>query len=561
MVVWLCALFRNPSNRSHFRRTCRRLTSGCALAALVFVVGIDLAHAQGPGAAGSAETFVLSGSVVNSVTGEAIARAMVRTNGMVSRATFTDDEGHFQFEDMPAGQVILTAQKPGYFSQQDSSGYLARSLQIGPGTGAQVVKLEPQAAIWGRITDVSGQPIEHIPVRLTSHALHEGRKQWEPRGMVETDEDGHFRFGNLMPATYYLAVGPAESEGQILPGGAKPSTGYPHMYYAGVPDLSSASPIQLTADQQAEADLALSPVPIYQITGSVIGEPPDRGVSLTLTTLSGDDLALSASYNLELGTFSLDNVPAGSYLLKAFSNSDAQRLTAEQRINVASNLENVHVALAPAISIPVVVHMQSRASANSPSAGPWTENRPPVSVALLSNQPGAANLYSSIEPRAGHNGMSIQNIEPGTYSVNFMPQGSWYVQSANYGQTNALYDDINVTPGLSYPLEVTLRDDGAGVEAVVQTPNNQKLPVVLVVVSQPQAKSTPRIARGVSTDLTVSGLAPGDYQIFAFDRVDGLEYANPDALAPYASQAAHVTLSANQKSQVTLNLIQLGQGE
>ena len=48
--------------------------------------------------------------------------------------------------------------------------------------------------------------------------------------------------------------------------------------------------------------------------------------------------------------------------------------------------------------------------------------------------------------------------------------------------------------------------------------------------------------------MTLPSLAPGDYMVFAFDRVDGLEYSNADALAPYASRAAHVTLSRSNGS-------------
>jgi hypothetical protein len=221
----------------------------------------------------------------------------------------------------------------------------------------------------------------------------------------------------------------------------------------------------------------------------------------------------------------------------------------------------VHLALAPSLSIPVVVHIQSPASSNASSAVPWTESRPPLSVTLLSNQPNAMELNSSTDPHGARNGVTIQNVEPGTYSVNLMPQGSWYVQSASYGQTNVLYDDMNVTPGQAYPLEITVRNDSASITASVQTPNNQAMPVVLLIVPQPQTKSTPRKVQGMSTNLTASGLAPGDYLVYAFDRVTGLEYANPDALAPYASQATHVTLTANQQSQMTLSLIQLGQGE
>src|SRR5664279_1276626 len=124
---------------------------------------------------------------------------------MVQHSVFSDSEGHFQMDGLPAGRVTMTAQKPGFFNEQDTSGSSQGWIDIGANTGALTVKLIPQSAISGRVVDAAGQPIEHIPLRLTSRTLREGRKHWESRGMTESDEDGHFRFPNLMPGTYYLA--------------------------------------------------------------------------------------------------------------------------------------------------------------------------------------------------------------------------------------------------------------------------------------------------------------------------------------------------------------------
>ncbi len=516
------------------------------------------------------DTFVLSGTVVNSVTGEAISRALVRASGQAGRTAFTDSEGHFQFEGLPAGQITLTVQKPGYVSEQEGGGPSLTRILIGPSTGAQSLKLQPMSAISGRVTDVSGQPIERIAVRLISRNLRDGRKIWEPRGMIETDEDGHFRFANLMPAAYYLSVGPAQSHDRILPEGEKSTTGFPHLYYPGVPDLGSAAPIQLAAGQQWQADFSLAAVPVYHITGSISGQGSEQGVALMTFTSSGDDLMLPAKVNAELGTFSLDNVPAGSYLLKAISNGEGQALRAQQGITVSANLDNVHLAMAPAISIPVVVHMQSRASSGAASTspgsnpGPWSENRPPLNVALLPTQPNANESFSTFQRNAAGRVMVLQNVDPGTYTVNLIPQQPWYIQSATYGQTNALYDDITVAPGQSYPLEVTLRDDSASLSIAVKgldTAGRQDANIV--IVPQPVSKLAPHVvrSRNANSNYIEWGLAPGDYLVFAFDRLDGLEYTNPDALSSYSSQAAHVTLSANQQAQVSLDLIQVGKGE
>src|SRR6516162_5043564 len=65
--------------------------------------------------------FTLDGTVVNSVTGEPIARALVRVYGVAQRSAFTDSEGHFQIDSLPAGSVDIGLQKPGYSNQQGTN--------------------------------------------------------------------------------------------------------------------------------------------------------------------------------------------------------------------------------------------------------------------------------------------------------------------------------------------------------------------------------------------------------------------------------------------------------
>ncbi len=517
-----------------------------------------LAAAQSPSTStSSTETYTITGTVVNSVTGEPVPRALVRTNGMAQRTVFTDSEGHFQFDGLPPVQTSVIAQKPGYAMPHDD---LHSWFQIGANTPALVIKLAPQSAIYGRVTDLSGQPIEHVPLRLTARSLREGRRMWEPRAMTESDEDGHFRFPSLMPGTYFVAAGPLDSEPRILAAGEKPKTGFPHVYYPDVPDFSSAQAIQLSAGQQMEADFSLTAVSLYQVSGSIAGRQPDQGVGFQLLTLSGDDISLPTNFNMESGTFKLEDVPAGSYIVRAISQADSQPTRAEARVNVATNVEDLRLTLAPTVTIPVVVRMEGRSS--SSTSGPaWSPDHPPVSVRLIPADPNTAEQFSTYERRGGHPTMVLQNVDPGTYTVVLMPQPPWYVQSATCAQTNVLYDDMLVASGQSYPIEIALRDDSAGLTATVKSDDGSPVNATVVVVPQPAGKVTPRVVRGGSNEFSASGLPPGDYLVFAFDRIDDLEYANPDAFAPYASQAAHVTLTANQKAQVSLDLISVGKGD
>src|SRR5271156_5073962 len=95
---WLALMRERIASRE--LRTCVLLMLGS-----VGLILSSASAAQSPSTSG--ETFTLSGTVVNSVTGQPIARAMVRTNGAVQRTTFSDSEGHFQIDGLPPAQVTL----------------------------------------------------------------------------------------------------------------------------------------------------------------------------------------------------------------------------------------------------------------------------------------------------------------------------------------------------------------------------------------------------------------------------------------------------------------------
>src|SRR6266849_154051 len=63
-----------------------------------------------------ASTYTLRGTVVNSVTGEAIAGALVQINSGVQRSLLTGANGKFVFDGMPEGQTNILTRKPGFFA-------------------------------------------------------------------------------------------------------------------------------------------------------------------------------------------------------------------------------------------------------------------------------------------------------------------------------------------------------------------------------------------------------------------------------------------------------------
>jgi len=521
------------------------------------------AQLAAPGSASNPEErFTLNGIVVNSATGEPIARALVRLSGMVQRTAFSDGDGRFQIDALPAGQADIVAQKPGYFSRQElEGGHTNQLVGIGPSMGTIVVKLTPQGAIYGRITDSAGEPLENVPVRLTARNIHRGHMRWASVGYMQTDEDGKFRIANLMPGTYYLAAGPSWEHNQLLPGGGGPKTGYSNSYYPGVSDLASASPIRLAAGQQAQADLSLNTSPLFHVNGTVTGYPEAKGFNLQFFSSAGDRAPFPVPYDPDLGTFHADKVPAGSYLLKVSAQVGTQSLQAETRLNVAANVDNVRLALAPAISIPVMVTKESRAPHNQgpePNQGPQ-----PFSVTLVPSEPSAVQHYSIQRGSTPPYVMELQNVDPGKYAVDVIPRGSWYVHSAKYGQTNLLTDPMIVAPGQAFPMEVVLRDDSATLTgAVKSSPDGVATAAAVIAVLQPSSSRSAKATLATPENgFTISGLPPGDYLLYALEHGEDVEYSNPEALQPYASQATKITLAPNQSAKATLSLIHTGGGE
>jgi hypothetical protein len=112
-------------------------------------------------------------------------------------------------------------------------------------------------------------------------------------------------------------------------------------------------------------------------------------------------------------------------------------------------------------------------------------------------------------------------------------------------------------------MDVVLRNDVASLGVTVKLSSGSDVPATIVVVPARGANMPPRTTQyspsrdptGGRSESEISSLAPGAYLVLAFDRIDGLEYFNPDVLQNYLSQATPVTIAPNQRAQVTVDLI------
>jgi hypothetical protein len=499
---------------------------------------------QTSGSASSSESkrHSVRGSVVNSVTGEPIARALVSLVAGSEKSTMTDASGAFHFEDVPEGSAVAMAERPG-FSHLDER---AVPFPIAGDIDGLVIPLIPQAVISGRVASLQNVPIEDLPVHLYRRTYVNGRVQWQTANQVSSDDDGQFRLAGLLPGSYCLSVGP-ENWRERAPG-SRPR-GYGQVFYPNGIDFSSAGVISVSAGQQVEADLSLTQEPLFEISGQAVGLPPAVEVAVQLMSSAGEPLPVQQMHS-ERHDFSTYVAP-GRYTLKAFASSDSQSLSGTVPLNVTGNTAGIQIGLGTRAIIPVNVHTDSSGGREQPMAN--------VSVTLLPTPNGSNLAQLWARPVAGRRGsLEIAGAEGNSYSVDINAYNK-YVVSATSGSIDLLRNDLVVgADGRAEPIEIVLGSDGGGVSGNVHLPNRSSGATVLLVPERGAAGQVTSADAQANGDFHFEQVRPGDYLLLAIEHGDDLEYQNPDVLSAYLSSATRVSISPKQQVSATLELISTG---
>ncbi|HET7217494.1 MAG TPA: carboxypeptidase-like regulatory domain-containing protein, partial [Vicinamibacterales bacterium] len=291
----------------------------------------------------------LRGRVLASDGSGPIRRAQVRISGteVAPKAALTDAEGRFEFRDLPAGRFTLTASKSGFVSVQFGQ---TRPYEQGKPielTDKQAldnadINMPRGGVIAGRIVDEFGDAVPDAAVTAMRLTWMNGRRRLAPAGgrIGQTNDLGQYRIYGLPPGDYYVSASLRGGTFEMMdvelmvsgastsaaPSASMPKSGYASTYYPGTPNAAEAQKIALAAGQEtASADFSLVPVRLARISGLVLasdGKPVD-GASISVTPASRGEFAgimgPSNTRTAKDGSFTLNSVPPGDYLLQARS--------------------------------------------------------------------------------------------------------------------------------------------------------------------------------------------------------------------------------------------------
>ena len=227
------------------------------------------------------QEFRIAGRVVNSSTGEPLARATVTAlteqDNHVIASSLSDADGHFAIEHLPAGKYPLTASKRGFRTAfYDEHEDFNSAIVTGDGQDTEHLQfqLAPAAMLHGVVTGDGGDPVDGASVMLfrIPDPSHPGERVTQVDG-TNTDDTGAYEFGNLAAGEYYVAVkadpwyalhGRANRNPDNA--GTNLDVAFPITFFDSTSEEASAAPIALAVGSREEANVNLHAVPALHLT-------------------------------------------------------------------------------------------------------------------------------------------------------------------------------------------------------------------------------------------------------------------------------------------------------
>jgi hypothetical protein len=547
------------------------------------------------------------GVVLNSANGQPLARALVRIEGDAANGALTDGEGRFELDGVPVGPQIFQILKPGFrdpdamveAGQMQSAEHNVLVAAQMPGL---TFTLTPLCAIHGRVDLSTGDPAEGIVVRLLRQSIAHGRAIWGGDRFVRTDSQGNYRFGGLPGGVYalyndpLLESAPATTLVEPESTGSVARNGYPAVFYPDARELAGAARIQLTAGDQAQANLTLTLEPFHTVTAAIL--PPAGGsLSFGAGSAAENPGAFPAPQLLDTGNHYLPydahfddathtvqaTLPDGTYTLAVEvrgnspggvpAEADPAQGSAHPNYLVGSTQFSVAGQAVRNLQIPLftphssLLRLRVQRSSSSGQGGVFPAPGLGAALRVSLGYAGEYRMQAGVEKTA-------LNAGPDTLDLMLAPPFSYWVHTSVYGKGlcagsfNANGLNLAREPlvlsftGSPTPMEFTLRDDCARLTlslpsaAAALAPGIEPVYIVYVVpdfdTTEEVEGATLRPTSGGS--VTMEALTPGSYHVYAFASPRALEFRNPAALAQLPTAGQAVTLTPGGTENLVLEV-------
>jgi Carboxypeptidase regulatory-like domain len=500
------------------------------------------------------ELVHISGTVVHGVSKQNLSGAHVYLtprNNAEPLSVVTKADGRFEFT-IPAGRYSLAAEAPDMqrqnFGGRNAPPEIAVSIIARQGLPTEdlIFPLFPAASMKGKIVDENGDPVEDALVHLIRKTAVAGKASTTSYRWGRTDDRGEYRFGLVVPGTYYLAVNAkpwyADGNPRVRPVGVNSTTVgsecFVPSYYPGTADLSQAAPIVLNPGQQARGDFTLVPAKGAKITVHCATCSNSGTLQLIYDGIGHVEEFQQTAY-IYNGNGTLPAVPPGQYYVRVFPDQSTQAQAASGRIDVQGSDLTVELNSNGMPSVSGSVTIDGGAL---PPRG--------LTVRVIHMASGRTTNGA-----VGANGnFQITAVRPGLYQILAIGAGL-YTKSVHIGERETKVLDVS-DEGVSN-VRMVAATGGGSVSGVVYRDGKPLYGVLAVLTPEGLPTNEPDRYRSFKTDSDGSfewtNLPPGTYRLFAVDRYD-FEYKVPDIVRPFLKGSKLVEIGSGDTFHERIDL-------
>jgi Carboxypeptidase regulatory-like domain len=513
----------------------------------------------------------LSGTVVKLAGSEPLRSATVELQSLEDRthtvSVATDAGGHFQIKGIDPGRYRLRVTRNGFVTQeygQKTPSDPGSDLRLSAGQDLKdlLFRLIPWSVIAGRILNEDGEPLPWAQVSALREVYMKGKRKLSPEVTVPTNDLGEYRLFGLRPGRYFVSakykpgvqiVGQQEIQTGLNDDSER---GYAETYYPGSPDPARASTITVKAgDEIPSVEILLRPVTVFRIRGrvynTVSAKRSGAGVNIVLqprnTGLSWSFPAQQGHVEKPDGSFEINDVLPGSYVLSAVWFDEGKRYLARQSVEVGNaDVEGINLTIAPGVAV---------------SGHVTWDGKPSLERDELTVYVSAVDLLMSFVSPAKITGgdlFVLRDVSEATYRLDVYGQSKdCYLKAVRYGTRDGLDDGFTVIRGTQASLEVTISSHGASVQGTIT--DTDKVPAAglwVVLVPDEAHRGQSRLYKHATTDqfghFDLRGIAPGDYKLFSWEEVEDGAWEDPDFLKPFEEKGEKVSLQEGDVKTVDI---------
>ena len=521
-------------------------------------------------------TAVIRGRVVGGENGRPLRRAIVRLHGEAmreGRVATTDENGRYEFDDLPAGRYGISAHKGGYVGMQFGQRRpfeSGRPLEITDGQLMPGVdfNLPRGGVITGRITDEFGEPVADIAVKVMRHRYVEGRRQLVPMGMwTRTDDLGRFRAHSLAPGDYYVN---ASSEGGMMMGTQSESrSGFASTYYPGTPSVAEAQRVRVAVGTEVTANFALVTARTVRLSGTVTdsqGRPASHGFIMVQEGRGGRGAFFSMGGGGMIkpdGTFTIGNLAAGEYVLHVTvqpgSRGSFGSQGDEETASVPISLGNEDVT-----DLAITTTRGSRVTGQVVFEGGQPGSLKPAEFAFF---------FGAVDPVSPMTGSLATPTDDWTFETTVREgpvviraprlPGGWFVRSVLQGGVDVTDSGIQLRPGEQVDdVQVVLSNRTSRITGSALDARGAAARDYTVIVYADDASRWGPMSRHVATArpdqqgrYEITKLPAGPYLALALDYIEEGQGSDPEFLQQMRVYATSFSLADGEQKSLTLQVV------